>query len=234
MNSKLESIRTGVVAVLALILAGVGAQQIKGLGAERLQIDEPASTGSGFHGVREITAGLTWVGVYGDWRRKDTAAMTRGMEWVVRIDPAPLVYWLDGARMVGYDVAAWRAKEITNASDLTVMKHEQLHRALAWLERGRASHPGEALLPIEQAVLWWSVARDADQAERALAAAQDCENVPYFVARVRAEMLVKLGRDQEALDVLRAELPRLPGGDPMAMRSVVEGRIVALSTRLDL
>ena len=46
------------------------------------------------------------------------------------------------------------------------------------------------------------LANDARAAERALTRAQKCSDAPPYVARVRAELLVRMGRDREALEVL--------------------------------
>jgi hypothetical protein len=189
---------------------------------------------SGLAGLRKLAAGLSWVGVYGDWHRRDIIEMQRGLNWTVRLDPSVGLYWLDGARMLAYDAAAWRNLGIVDADRVAAIKREQLLKAIAWLEQGREHRPDDVMLPIEQAVLWWSVARDAERAERALGDAAQYADAPYFVARVRAEMLTELGRDAEAREILRAELPRLPSTDPSAMRSVVVERIAELQRRIEL
>ncbi len=218
-----------------LILAGWISQPLRwspvGSPAEPGRMPSREGFDSGLVGLRELSAAFGWVGVYRDWRRRDEEAMIRGLEWTVRLDPNTLTYWLEGARMITYDVAAWRRTE-AEGRDGEAVQREQLLRGIAWLDRARHRHPGEAALPIEQAVMWWSIARDAARAERALAAAQECAEVPYYVVRIRAEMLIHLGREAAARDLLQQELPRLSRGDPRAMRAVVEQRIRELSDGL--
>lgn len=232
MNSRFASLKEWGLAGVALIGAGLVTERVPVL-AIRGGLDSPARmdlrvSRSALDGIKKLAGGLAWVGVYGDWRRRDVGSMMRGMEWTVRLDPDTMVYWLDSARIIAYDVKTWR-EDRGSEEEPSSVKYEQLHRAIAWLDQGRAIHPREVQLPIEQAVMWWSVARDAERAEKAWAAAQACKNVPHFVARVRAEMLVELGRSQEALAVLEAELPRLAADDPSAMKAVVRQRIAELS-----
>lgn len=233
MNTDRAFTKGWLLAIPLLLSAGLAGELLRG--ADQL----PATDGSAasgrrnspavFAGIKRAAAGLAWVGAYGRWHRRDAAAMTEAMEWAVQLDPETLLYWLDGARMMAYDVPAWYRDMSMSERAWQQLRREQLAEAIAWLDRGREFHPEQSALPIEQAVLWWTVAKNARAAEQALAAAQDCADAPWFVARIRAEMLVRLDRPQEALALLRAELPRLDAMNPLAMRAVVEERIRDLS-----
>lgn len=233
MISDPKSIATGILALAALVAAGglnAALRDRDVAAADSANVEAPAvAAEQAFGGLRRLAAGLIWVGVYSDWHRRDRAAMTAGMEWAVQLDPGVMLYWLDGARMMAYDVPAWHRGSIRSADELKSLRREQLERSMNWLDRAWAEHPQRAAIPIEKAVQQWSVARDAAAAERALAAAQGCGDAPYFVARVRAEMLVRLGRRGEALQLLRRELPRLSPDDPRAARTLVEQRIRELA-----
>lgn len=232
MNFSLRQLAGGAGGVVALFAAGIAGAGLRGMDAasrESLPSEiQSASSSSAFQGVRRLVSGLVWVGVYGDWHRRNEAAVKAGMEWSVRLDPEVLLYWLDGARILAYDVPAWHRQTGISPEAAEHRRREALRESMGWLERAREVHPDRSAIPIEQAVLWWSVSRDAARAEQALAVAQRCADAPYFVGRVRAEMLVRLGREHEALDLLRRGLPRLDARDPRAMRSVVEQRIEAL------
>lgn len=183
-------------------------------------------------GFRELAAGLRWIEVYGDWRRRDESELERGLEWVTRLDPAALGYWLNGARMLAYDVTAWRMSRPEQRVGADGIRQQQLATALAWLDRAANQHPDRAAIPIERAVLHWTVGRDLHAAEMALAEAQRCADAPYFVARVRAEFLVRQGREREALAVLEQTRRHLPEDDPAALVGVVDQRIAALRQRV--
>jgi hypothetical protein len=190
--------------------------------------EDAASVWASFGGIRELAAGLQWVRVYGAWRKQDAALLERRLRWVVRLDPEPLAYWLNGARMLCHDVAAWRLAEAGSSTEAAGIRQVQLRQGLAWLTQAAAVHPNRAVVPIEEAVLHWTVQRDGAAVVTALARAQTCPDAPWFVARLRAEMLRRLDRPEEALAVLEEIRPGLPEDDPAAMVHVVDLRIAEL------
>lgn len=182
-------------------------------------------------GFRELTADLLWVQAYRDWTRHDADALARRLAWVGRIDPESLAFWLNGARMLAYDVTAWRGgRDPAGAS--TEVQTEQAQLALAHLHRGQAWHGDRAAIWVEEAMVRLRLCHDPEGALRAFEQADRCPDAPYFVGRLRGEMLLRLGRPEQALAWLRALWTQLPAGDPAAMREVVAQRIHALETAL--
>lgn len=181
-------------------------------------------------GLREAAAGLKWVQAYGAWRDRDDAELASHLAWVARLDPEPLVYWLNGARMLAFDVAVWRMEQ--GPKNAGTIRQQQLQAGLAWLETAATQHPGRSALPIEQAVLHWTVNRDVAAVEEALATAQACADAPPFVVRLRAEMMRRDGRLREALNLLQTERNRLTAEASPVELQVLDRRITELEIQL--
>lgn len=183
-------------------------------------------------GFREIAADFSWIAVYHAWQKRDVETLRQELAWATALNPDSTMFWLDGARMLGFDVAAWRREESVDVATHKLINCEQLDLAVSFLDLAQAMHPDRADYPVEQAVLHLRLANDARAAERALIRAQKCSDAPPYVARVRAELLVRMGRDREALEVLLHAWATLPPQDPRAMLEVIETRIREIRRRL--
>ncbi|MDB4473371.1 hypothetical protein N9023_00045 [Opitutaceae bacterium] len=183
-------------------------------------------------GFRAFAADVKWIAAYQAWQNRDETRMKQELAWATRLAPGNVIYWLEGARMLGYDVAAWRRGDLVEADDISQINQTAFELARAHLSAGEVCHPERAALPIEEAVMQLRLVGNVASAEQALARAQQCADAPYFVARVRAELLIKLGREREALTLLESEIERLPRSDPRALVDVVEQRIMDLRLRL--
>lgn len=196
---------------------------------------EPEGAGSPFPhqgGFRAFAADVKWISAYQAWQNRDESRLKQELAWATRLAPGNLIYWLEGARMLGYDVAAWRREDHSQADPIRKINRTAFESARKHLAAGEIWHPERAALPIEEAILQLRLVDDVAAAEQAMARAQQCADAPYFVARVRAELLIKLGREREALILLESELERLPRSDPRALVDVVEQRIADLRVRL--
>src|SRR3954466_8730264 len=59
-------------------------------------------------GFRAIAADFTWVRVFVIWEQRDLPATETLLRLVTAIDPRPVYFWLNGARVIAYDMTAWR------------------------------------------------------------------------------------------------------------------------------
>src|SRR5690606_15471649 len=109
---------------------------------------------------------------------------------------------------------------------------EQLGEALAYLARARTHHPERSALEIEETMLRLRLGQDVAGAALALERADACADAPDFGGRLRAELLGRLGRDEEALTVLRNHRAGLDETHPDAMVAVVDQRLAELEARL--
>ncbi len=180
-------------------------------------------------GMRTVLAGGFWLRTNLAWERRDASATTALLHLTVAADERPLTFWLNGARMIAYDLPQWAPAD----APVAVQQRnagEQARTALAFLERGLRSHGPAAELYIEMANIHLHRLHDLENAARCYRLAAEQSGAPYYAARIHAELLRELGRPAEALAWLQLILPGLPRDDPAARRDVVIQRIKELES----
>ena len=183
-------------------------------------------------GMRATVASGFWLQANLAWERRDSAATMAFVDLAVAADERPAYFWLNGARMLAYDLPEWTLPEPVPAAirQRVVAGHAQL--ALRFLEKGLRWHGPDAALYVEMGNINWRRICDLEGAARCYRLAAEQPGAPYYAARIHGELLRELGRPQEALDWLRQVLPRLPADDPAAGRALVLARIQALEQEL--
>ncbi len=182
-------------------------------------------------GMRGAVAGGFWLRTNLAWERRAVADTTALLHLTVAADERPLYFWLNGARMMAYDMPQWRSDDVP-AAVRSRNRVEQARAAINFLEKGLQVHGPEADLYIEMANIRLRLLGDKDGAARLFRQAAEQPGAPYFAARIHAELLRELGRPAEALAWLKQILPGLPADDPAARRAVVLERIKALEVEL--
>ena len=178
-------------------------------------------------GMRTVVAGGFWLRTRLAWERCDAADTMAMLQLTVAADERPLTFWLNGARMIAYDLPEWRSEGMP----LAVYQRRKTAltlTAIAFLERGLGVHGPSAELYIEMANIRLRALGDRAEAARLFRLAAEQPGAPYFAARIHAELLRELRRPGEALAWLRQILPGLPADDPAAQRAVVLARIKGL------
>jgi hypothetical protein len=188
-------------------------------------------------GFRAVIADFLWLQTNACWEECDAAGTRRSLELVTAIDPRPLTFWLNGARMLGYDMPGWRVaalggESVIDAAIRQRIEEEQAQAALAFLARGLRAHPQHPLLLLEVANLHLHRRRDVAAAADLYRRAAEQPRAPQFAARIYAELLRQLGRDREAYAWLVALHPRLPTDEPAAAADLVLERIRTLEAKL--
>ena len=182
-------------------------------------------------GLRSAVAGGFWLRANLAWERRDAGATAALLELTVAADERPAYFWLNGARMLAYDVPEWLPDTAP-----TVVRQQvselQAQRALDFLARGLRWHGPDADLYVEQANIHLRRRGDLENAARCYRLAAEQPGAPFYAGRLHAGLLVELGRLREALAWLRQILPTLPADDPAARREVVQARIRALEREL--
>ncbi len=178
-------------------------------------------------GMRTVLAGGFWLRTNLAWERRDAAETIALLHLTVAADERPLYFWLNGARMIAYDLPAWRSE---NAPAAVHQRNtaEQAQAALAFLEQGLRAHGPAAELYLEMANIRLRALGDREGAARLFRQAAEQPGAPYYAARIYAELLRELGRPAEALAWLKQILPGLPADDPATRREVVIQRIKEL------
>jgi hypothetical protein len=183
-------------------------------------------------GMRSAVASGLWLRAYQAWERRDAAGTTALLRLVVAADERPLYFWLNGARMLAYDVPTWAVEGDAPIAVQRKADAEAAAAACAFLEEGRRAHPLAPEFLIEMGNIQLRAAGDRERAAELFRSAAEMPGAPYYAARIHGELLRDLGRRREALAWLHQVLPRLPASDPGACRDVVEQRIKALEAEL--
>ncbi|MSU65723.1 MAG: hypothetical protein EXS38_06405 [Opitutus sp.] len=188
-------------------------------------------------GFRAIVADFVWIRVYVIWETRDLPATDTLLRLVTALDPRPLYFWLNGARIVAHDMTAWRivaagGYDAVPAAQQERIGAEQGRLAVARLDAARQFHPASADLWIERANIELHRLHDTAAAAASYRRAAEQPRAPYYAARLHAEMLRRLGRKAEALAWLVGQHPRLPRDDESACADLVLGRIRELERDL--
>jgi hypothetical protein len=187
-------------------------------------------------GFRALVADAAWLQMYTRWERRDLPGCETLLRLVGSLDPRPLYFWLNGARIMAYDFTAWRivaagGYESVAAAEQERVGREQAHLALRHLDAAMQFHPASADLWIERANVQLRVG-DLAAAADSYRRAWEQPNAPFYAARLHAEMLRRLGRKREALAWLVQLHPQLPPDVPAAAADVVRARIDELEREL--
>lgn len=188
-------------------------------------------------GFRAITADLLWIQLNAIWERKERAKLDALMKLVTQIDPRPLFFWINGARMIAYDVPNWRivaegGYATVPESRRHVIDREQAEQAFALLRQAVEFHPREPQLYLEFAQIYLNRLKDDEAAAEWFLKAWELPGAPYYAPRIHAELLRRLDRPREAYDFLVRLYQELPKDDPYAQADVVLERIRQLESEL--
>jgi hypothetical protein len=190
-------------------------------------------------GFRALVADAVWIRMYVQWEKRDLPGTQSLIELVTAIDPRPQYFWINGARILANDLAAWRVEAaggyeaVGQAGDIRISR-EQGSIALRQLSRAMAFHPASADLWIERANIELNRMHDVGAAAESYRRAWEQPGAPYYAARLHAELLRRMSRKAEALAWLVQLHPQLPRSDEGAGEELVLGRIRELERELGI
>lgn len=246
----LARLRTLAVIVVTLAVAGLALEQLArpvwASARERqpaLRLDSSlAAAGQGvtlalLGGFRALVADAVWVRTYVLWEKYDLPGVETLVRLVTSIDPRPVYFWVNGARIVAYDLTSWRIMlaggyETTPEAVQDRIGREQALQALRQLDQGMTYHPHSAELWLERANIQLNRLRDMPGAAESYRRATEQPNAPLYAGRLHGELLRRMGRKAEALAWLRQFYPTLPQGDDGT--SLVAERIKDLERELGI
>ena len=208
-----------------------------------MAVERPAvSPGAGalfgwLGGFRALAADFLWLRMHARWETRDLPATQTLMGLTTTVDPRPIYFWLNGARILAYDLPAWRIEAeggyaTVPAERQQVIDTEQARLALRRIATARQVHPASATLWIEQANIELNRLHDTAAAAESYRHAWAQPGAPYYAARLHAELLRRLGRKAEAYAWLRALHAKLPKDDEGAGAALVLSRIRELEREL--
>ena len=250
--AALRPARTGLVVALGLFAAGLLLCPLEGPAWEEVRAKQPAlrleslkdALGQGvtvglLGGFRAIVADLFWIRTNTIWETNDIPGTQTSIKIVTAIDPRPLYFWLNGSRMIAYDMPNWRMDKAGGYDAVPDavkrrFEEEQSSVAIKYLESALGFHPDHPLLILEIGNIHLNRLKDVETASRYYLRASQLPDAPYYAARIYAELLRRLERRGEAYEFLKRLHPTLPKNDMMAQAEVVLERIRELEGELDI
>jgi tetratricopeptide (TPR) repeat protein len=226
--ARLRPLLTGFVVVAVLAVTGLAVRPLEAPAWEWVRARQPAlkldslqgALGQGLTvgllgGFRAIAADFFWIQTHTVWEDRDLPATQTFIKLVTAIDPRPLFFWLNGSRMIAYDMPNWRIVDAGGYNAVPQAKQrlideEQASVALKYLNEAFDYHPDSALLHVEVANVYLNRLKDTASAAEAYRRAALRPDGPFYAGRIYAELLRKLGRNQEAYDWLKQTYPTLP------------------------
>ena len=245
-------LRTGLVVLSGLILAGVALRTIEEPAWKKISAEQPElrlesvkdALGQGvtvglLGGFRAIVADLFWIRTNTVWETYDLPGTQTLIKLVTAIDPRPLYFWLNGSRMIAYDMPNWRIDaaggyEAVPDPVKRRFDEEQSSVGVKYLNDALSFHPGEPLLILEIGNIYLNRLKDVETAAKYYLEASKRPGAPYYAARIYAELLRRLDRKAEAYAFLKQLHPTLPKDDDMAQSPVVLQRIRELEDELSV
>jgi tetratricopeptide (TPR) repeat protein len=237
---------------LGLLGAGIALRPLEAPAWEEVRAKQPAlrleslkdALGQGvtvglLGGFRAIVADLFWIRTNSIWEKNDLPGTQTSIKLVTAIDPRPLYFWLNGSRMIAYDMPNWRIDANGGweaVSDIRKRRfdEEQSDIAIKYLEGGLGFHPNEPLLILEIGNIHLNRLKDVETAARYYLEASKQPGAPYYAARIYGELLRRLERLPEAYEFLKKLYPTLPKDDDMAQAPIVLERIRELESELNI
>lgn len=221
--------RGKVPAVLAaLAVAGLGLSPV----ARHAQT-HPSRVG----GLRAAAADVLWLRAYVQWERRDQAGVMAELWLATTLNPEPVYFWVNGARMIAHDISTWRieaaeAKAKGGRVDGASIEAEQARAALRWLDRAELAHPGDVRLQLERASITLIRLHDPRRAALLYQRAAERAGAPFFAGRVAAELWRRANEPEAAYRWLCEWYPTLPADDASAEAPLVLARIRELERTL--
>src|SRR5205814_348019 len=99
---------------------------------------------------------LVWLRAYVSWEKRDAPATETFLKLATLLDPQPIYFWLNGARIMAYDIPAWEiaaagGTAVVSATQQKSVNDVQARRAVEFLNTAMIQHPAKAALWIERA-----------------------------------------------------------------------------------
>jgi len=176
-------------------------------------------------GLRALAADFLWLQTNYYWQKKNYGLTETTARAVTRLQPDYPFFWIETARMIAYDMPVWRfGKDRTTPKTVEKrIRRQQAERGLAFLDEAAQFAPESAAIPAEKARIYWTVLDEPGQAERYYKIAFEKPSRRALYARLRAVILMDLGRSQEAEEWLEKVLSEMkPSQSPSQYRLMEE------------
>lgn len=186
-------------------------------------------------GLRAAAADVLWLRAYVQWERRDQAGVMAELWLTTTLNPEPVYFWVNGARMIAHDMSVWRIEAAATKDgrvDDGAIEAEQARAALRWLDRAELAHPGDVQLQLERASITLIRLHDLPRAAMLYRGAAERPGAPFFAGRMAAELWRRAGEPEAAYRWLCEWYPTLPADDASAETTLVLARIRELERTL--
>ena len=186
-------------------------------------------------GFRSLIADIQWLKTMYSWEKEDKAKTIGHIQFTLSLDPRPTFFWLNGARMIAYDMRHWDIGPVTSPQELREEEIRLASLAIDLLKYAMQYHPETVSFPIEIAHIYLNRLGNLEMAaEYYHRAYTQYQEPPYYVGRLHALILAQMGRNEEAYKFLTNLFRELPSGDIYANKPLILQRIRTLEKRLNL
>jgi hypothetical protein len=189
-------------------------------------------------GFRAILADFLWIRTNTIWERRDRVKLDAMIRLVTTLDPRPEFFWINGSRMIAYDVPNWRIREEGGYDDVPesrqqAIDREQSAQAFELIEEALEFHPHLAKLYLEKGQIYLNRLKDDANAAKWFLEASKQKDAPYYAARIYAELLRRQGKNEEAYAFLKELHNTLPN-EPYSQKGILLERIRELEKELSI
>jgi hypothetical protein len=156
----------------------------------RLQPATRAGPDTGTNGFRRVLADWLWLEANLAWERHEPEKVRELIGFTVLADPQSPYFWRNSARMLAYDLPAWRCADSPSAPE-TVQRHwrrEAAEEALRLLVRGQEWHRATAELWVEMGGIALYGLGEPRLAAGYFSQAAACPDAPEYAARLAARL----------------------------------------------
>lgn len=181
-------------------------------------------------GFRAVIANFTWLRANITWEQDDISQTESLIRLTTMIDPRPVYFWLNGARIFTYDMPAWRVRAMgvpwgTFPQREERFRREHAQKGIDFIDQAFRFHSGNVQLVLDKAMIYVNRLDDPASAAAVLEPHVRAQGIPFFIPRLYARMVEDSGRPEEALAFLEELLPTLPEDVPHAQVPQVRERI---------
>lgn len=205
--------RLSLAVVAVLILTGLVAESLAPASASRSGSERASRSAPGW---RALCGDLFWLRTYRAWERREPEALRRGLRLTLQQAPGTLYFWIEGARMLAYDLPKWSPE--ADAETLAL-------EGLALLEEAREHHPSEAALHMEAGFILVRVAADNRAAAEAFERAARLPGAPPYAGRLAGLLYAQAGDLAVAVELYQELLRTSEPDDPRARRELINVRL---------
>jgi len=153
-------------------------------------------------GLRVLAGDVLWLRTHRAWVRGDLAATQVRLNLAVEANPRALAFWLNGARMLAYDMREWRiaraGRGVASTATWRRITREQADQAFAWLDRAGRFHPRAPEIFVERALIQLYCLGDSAAAAENFRLAAERPRAPGYAARLQLVLLQRLSRISSA------------------------------------